>query len=1039
MGPLWRRVFLVSLLLLGLLSGGVSDDIGGSFVRNHTIILSGSPYNVTDEIIVGEEVTLTIEAGVRLLFPERVGMTVLGRLIAIGNSSDRIVFDRKRNPPDYQPNYATRDHDIRLLGPTVFEGRVQVKLNGTWGSLCLQHSWQQWRTSEATVVCQQLGFANGRVESRYRYGTGRMAVCNLECQGNEDNIFECRHDDLDQPPQCSLTCEPTPGWGGIRSYSSEPVNISNTNFQYVGQLHNEKASALSVQNDPYRMLFNEIHMTNFVDSQTGIELLPVEEVYIENVTIESCATEAGISVLDPQQSVIIRSSHLTNTGNRIGGGIGIKMLDTLSWSDLHEQAESGSSMFVSMCRDPPIINLRPGLRQWLVHGIVRGVTSSCLKNIQAPHGYRVQLNMKKSEFDYGASDNNLTVYDSSTMNDSCVLGTVDYYNSYPGVFTSSGSILTLQIKAKQGRRSLFLAEVRATPDAVHSTSSPNESTRKIFFQDSSVTNFDNGIQINIPKAYVHIERSTFRSCYRGTYVTNTAGNKTILGSTFGENTIGLQVSNTEGLIMLEATVFDDNNGYGSTISSSRGDIFVSDVLAKNNHNDGLYFDDIGGDVTLTNMSALDNNGYGIKISSSRGDMFVSDILTMSNTNGGLYLNDVSGDVTLTNVSSLDNRGDGIKLYTITCTVVAIETKLQSNSGQGITLMNVFGTSSISDVTVTGNSNGLYIYHDSQTRGSYNITDFMSDGNRGAGVLLQLSYRSHVYIFNSHINGNWQGGVSVDITGNSIDQYPQITMTNNTVANNKRFALHGKGELANFEISWNSINQNSCPYQPVVAFKGKPKCINFCFNNVSNNNAREIFSVLFEDQSRVVEKSRVLITDNIINENFYSPSETDGNFQYSPYPDPYSCTIEIGGYNENYTVTHNLIDNANMNHTLCSRVGTTFPDETINAKYNWWGTVDEKEIQNKVVDFDDWNDRALVDYFPYLTGPDVNSQPAEPSIQNITMTTDDIGGRLYGTLHLTESGSPYTIKKDLTILENASVTVEPGVQIRFHPCELRLNR
>ncbi|XP_019614629.1 PREDICTED: protein bark beetle-like [Branchiostoma belcheri] len=130
MGPLWRRVFLVSLLLLGFLSGVVSDDIGGSYNWDHTISLSGSPYSVTDEIIVGEAATLTIEPGVRLLFPEGVGMTVWGRLIAIGTPEHRIVFDRKRNPPDDQANNVTRDHNIRLLGPTVFEGRVQVQRDG---------------------------------------------------------------------------------------------------------------------------------------------------------------------------------------------------------------------------------------------------------------------------------------------------------------------------------------------------------------------------------------------------------------------------------------------------------------------------------------------------------------------------------------------------------------------------------------------------------------------------------------------------------------------------------------------------------------------------------------------------------------------------------------------------------------------------------------------------------------------------------------------------------------------------------------------
>ncbi|CAH1252388.1 HHIPL1 [Branchiostoma lanceolatum] len=199
MGSMWRTLFSLALLL-AFWSMAVSDDIGGSYYHDHTFGLSGSPHTVTNEIIVGETATLTIEAGVRLLFTEGVGMTVLGRLIAVGTPAQRIVFDRKRNPPDDQANNVTRDHDIRLLGPTVFEGRVQVKRDGMWGSLCLSSG--SWRNSEATVVCRQLGFADGQVANNYRFGKGRMAMCDLECRGNENNIYECNHDDLDLPPEC---------------------------------------------------------------------------------------------------------------------------------------------------------------------------------------------------------------------------------------------------------------------------------------------------------------------------------------------------------------------------------------------------------------------------------------------------------------------------------------------------------------------------------------------------------------------------------------------------------------------------------------------------------------------------------------------------------------------------------------------------------------------------------------------------------------------------------------------------------------------
>ncbi|CAH1233157.1 TNC [Branchiostoma lanceolatum] len=1531
MGPLWRRVFLVSLLLSGLLSGAVSDDIGGSYYRNHTISLLGSPYNVTNEIIVGEAATLTIEAGVRLLFPEGVGMTVWGRLIAVGTPADRIVFDRKRNPPEDQANNVARDHDIRLLGPTVFEGRVQVKRDGRWGSLCQS----RMRNSEATVVCRQLGFANGRVDNKYQFGTGRMAVCNLRCRSNENNIYECSHDSLDQPPQCPtgqsrrdlgvvcegvnnrggvhwkgmdirtadplmysvlenvdvlhggatsttaaivirsvspklqdvvvkysgqaainvanpstpfqmsncdisdnhgvgllvsypsqnitvsstsfarnfpagmhvtgaqttailsinrstfsensgaglmltgtpmwvavndsmfnanshyglsissssvtnlecdgchfdhngldgvhvrytsvssessitvmrnseaegnggrgldleisynngisvplvvdqvdisgseflsnadgsvrvavdgsdeshypsilvtdgihrnntgtilevsgtyteltvenslfesnecgskqviyvhgfekeirlstnrftrnvckrvglysttgislfsgsppveivgnifdnneyntpshayiseplsefctlefsgspsdavnvtrnsfqsetsrleicsngqdtgvgettlqaslnwwgttdpasiankifdyddwndgaivtfvpyldspsgtpitsenrpvmsetqlggrlfdslrltranspytitrdltilpnasliidpgvdiqiqervgilnlghmeisgtpdsptnfnlttrsqpnrtdvlrlqdgssgsdgrlevyhqgqwmgvcrqrveeftdiacrqlglgqsktaeylsciepkvtvrcegheeileecsfyrttscsctrLTCEPTLGWGGVRSYSSEPVNISNINLQYVGRLHHGKASALSVQNHPFKMLFTEINMTDFVRSRSGIEVFkPEGEILITNVTMESCATETGILVLDPQQSVTLRHIDLTNTGSKIDAGIGIKKLDSSSWSNLEEQVGSRLVSLQSMYGGPPIINLRPGMRQWLVNGRTWGVKSSSLKNIQAPYGYTVQLNVTKSDFDYYPSDNSLTVYDSSTRNDSRVLGRVDYYNDDPSgtesrVFTSSGSMLTLYIKAEQGRDSFFLAEVKAVPD--------------------------------------------------------------------------------------------------------------TDVSTLNNIDDGLYLYDVSGDVTLTNVS-MDNNGR------------------------GLYLSSVSGDVTLKNVSALGNNNNGMHLSSITGAVAINDAELHSNNGHGLALENFLGTSSLSDVTATGNGAssyaGVYIYqmrYSSGRQASYNIENLKSKGNRGHGVRLELAYESSIDIFNCLIQENLRGGVAVNIGNHQPDKYPQIALTNNTMANNTRFALQATGRLANFEISRNLITHNVCPYQPAVRFQGQPKHINFRSNSLIQNNARETFSVLFGDESQTSEKVGILIEDNVFNENFYSPSETGGNFQYGQYPDLISCTIEIGGYKANYSLTHNLIDNKNMNYTLCSRVGTTFPDEAIDAKYNWWGTVDEQEIRNKIVDFDDWNDRAPVSYFPYLTGPDVTSLPAEPSIRNITMTTDDIGGRLNEAMHLTKSGT-----------------------------------
>lgn len=89
----------------------------------------------------------------------------------------------------------------RIAGGTDFYGRVEISVDGVWGSLCRNY----WDARDAHVLCKQLGFATGEATfESFPGGEGPVWEGNLRCDRSDASLDKCSHE----------------GWRQVQSFSS---------------------------------------------------------------------------------------------------------------------------------------------------------------------------------------------------------------------------------------------------------------------------------------------------------------------------------------------------------------------------------------------------------------------------------------------------------------------------------------------------------------------------------------------------------------------------------------------------------------------------------------------------------------------------------------------------------------------------------------------------------------------------------------------------------------------------------------------------
>ncbi|XP_050407264.1 deleted in malignant brain tumors 1 protein [Patella vulgata] len=84
--------------------------------------------------------------------------------------------------------------NVRLVGGSgPHEGRVELFYNRQWGTVCDDG----WDSTDASVVCRELGFPSGGAIARgnayFGQGTGSILLGNVRCRGSELSLKYCNH------------------------------------------------------------------------------------------------------------------------------------------------------------------------------------------------------------------------------------------------------------------------------------------------------------------------------------------------------------------------------------------------------------------------------------------------------------------------------------------------------------------------------------------------------------------------------------------------------------------------------------------------------------------------------------------------------------------------------------------------------------------------------------------------------------------------------------------------------------------------------
>ena len=268
-----------------------TKEVGGDIAGIEELRETGV-YTVTRDINVLPNGRLKITPGVVLKFEASVGMMVSGELIAEGDNQGGqplltlLDIAREENHTDTV--------GVRLVGGrTEREGRLQVEMDGEWGTVCDYG----WTIESAAIACQQMGYVLNTEDWRLEASemplegsTDPILMSYVRCRDTETDIRSCRRaeraDDLlnscSHQYDVGLRCYDI-SWAGLRlGMTAKRSKLYDVKVERAGLFDYRTSSFVpGIQADFSHHVFDNIEVMD--NDHDGIGILYSDIFFPDNV------------------------------------------------------------------------------------------------------------------------------------------------------------------------------------------------------------------------------------------------------------------------------------------------------------------------------------------------------------------------------------------------------------------------------------------------------------------------------------------------------------------------------------------------------------------------------------------------------------------------------------------------------------------------------------------------------------------------------------------------------------------------------------